>query len=139
MRVQLLYFVGCPHVDATRRVLRAALEASAVGDVAVEEFDVEAPSTPPELRGWGSPTILVDGVDLTGERVPSGLSCRLYRSADAAGVPSRKLIEERLRAAKGSENTLSRWLRRHGRGPRRSGDGVLACDDRTSLHADKRW
>jgi len=101
MRVQLLYFVGCPHVDATRRVLRSALEGAGVGDVVVQEFDVEAPSTPPELRGWGSPTILIDGVDLAGERLPSGLSCRLYNAEGSAGVPSRRLIEERLRRARG--------------------------------------
>jgi hypothetical protein len=50
MRVQLLYFVGCPHVDAARRVLRSALQALGVGDAVVEEFDVEARYTPPELR-----------------------------------------------------------------------------------------
>jgi len=101
MRIQLLYFVGCPHVDATRRVLRAALEEAGVGEVVVEEFDVESPSTPPELRGWGSPTILIDGMDLAGERLPSGLSCRLYNAEGSAGVPSQKLIEERLRRARG--------------------------------------
>ena len=108
MRVQLLYFVDCPHVDATRRVLRSALEAAGVGDAVVEEFDVEAPSTPPEFRGWGSPTILVNGVDLTGERVPGGLSCRLYSASRSAGVPSQTLIEERLRRAQGGEDSLSR-------------------------------
>jgi hypothetical protein len=108
MRFQLLYFVGCPHVDATRRVLRAALEGAGVGDVVVEEFDVEAPSTPPELRGWGSPTILVDGVDIAGERAPAGLSCRLYNADSSAGVPSQELIEERIRAVLGREDALSR-------------------------------
>ena len=101
MRVQLLYFEGCPHVDATRRVLRRALEVAGVGEVVVEEIDVEAPSTPAHFRDWGSPTILIDGVDVVGERVPSGRSCRLYRDTGQAGVPSENVIEEQLRRAQG--------------------------------------
>ena len=96
MRVQLLYFRGCPHVDEARQVLRAALTACAISDVTVEELDVEAPSTPPELRRWGSPTILVNGVDLLGEQPGTGQSCRLY---PGGGIPPRQLIEHRLRAA----------------------------------------
>jgi hypothetical protein len=100
MRVQLLYFEGCPHVEATRRVLRRALEAARVGDVVVEEIDVEAPSTPAQFRDWGSPTILIDGVDILGDRAPSGRSCRLYRDGGQAGVPSEDLIEAQLRRAR---------------------------------------
>jgi len=108
MRVQLLYFEGCPHVNAARRVLRAALGGAGVGEVVVEEVDVEAPSTPPEFRGWGSPTILIDGVDVAGERVPQGLTCRLYEADGSVGVPSQGLIEERIRRAQGREATPSR-------------------------------
>jgi hypothetical protein len=101
MRVQLLFFEGCPHVDAARRALRQALESVGLGEVVVEELDVDAASTPAQLRDWGSPTILIDGVDIAGERGPSGRSCRLYGNAGNAGVPSRSLIEEQLRRAQG--------------------------------------
>jgi hypothetical protein len=39
---------------------------------------------------WGSPTILVDGVDSLGERVPTGPCCRLYPEEQFGirGVPS---------------------------------------------------
>ena len=101
MRVQLLFFEGCPHVDPTRRVLRQALESAGLGEVAVEQIDVDAASTPVDFRDWGSPTILIDGVDLAGERGPSGRSCRLYGKAGQAGVPSKAIIEEQLRRAMG--------------------------------------
>ena len=97
MKIQLLYFVGCPHVDETRRALLSALGACAITDAEVEELDVEAPATPPELRHWGSPTILIDGVDLAGETAPTGLTCRLYPGGRVGGVPPRQLIEARLR------------------------------------------
>jgi hypothetical protein len=99
MRVQLLYFEGCPHVDEARRVLRRALETAGVAGIVVEEIDVEATSTPADLRDWGSPTILIDGLDAAGEREPSGRSCRLYRDGGQAGVPSEGVIEEQLRRA----------------------------------------
>jgi hypothetical protein len=99
MKVQLLYFDGCPHVAEARHVLRAALAACALPEVAVEELDVEAPTTPAELRDWGSPTILVNGADVAGEEAPSGRSCRLYAAGERAGVPPRALIERRLREA----------------------------------------
>ncbi|HEY3586411.1 MAG TPA: hypothetical protein VGK85_04635 [Myxococcaceae bacterium] len=101
MRVQLLFFEGCPHVDATRRVLRQALESAGLGEVALEQIDVDAASMPADFRDWGSPTILIDGVDIAGERGPSGRSCRLYGNAGQAGVPSKQLIEEQLRRAAG--------------------------------------
>ena len=53
----------------------------------VQEIDVTAADTPEHLRGWGSPTILIDGVDVAGGR-PSGSSCRLYPGSDRPGVPS---------------------------------------------------
>ena len=101
MRVQLLFFEGCPHVDQARRALRQALESAGLGDVEVEEIDVDAASTPMVLRDWGSPTILIDGVDVAGERRPSGRSCRLYGKGGQPGFPSRSLIEEQLRRAHG--------------------------------------
>jgi mercuric ion transport protein len=96
MKVQLLFFVGCPHVDEARRVLRAALEATGGGGLVVEELDVEAATTPPHLRGWGSPTILINGADIAGEPGPTGLSCRLYPGGTRPGVPPRDQIEREL-------------------------------------------
>jgi mercuric ion transport protein len=99
VKVQLLYFRGCPHVDEARQVLRAALAACGLADVAVEELDVEAATTPTDFRHWGSPTILVNGADVAGEEAPSGVSCRLYSGGQLSGVPPRPLVERRLQEA----------------------------------------
>ena len=103
VKVQLLYFQGCPHVEEARRVLRSALVACGLGDLAVEEVDVEAAITPAELRGWGSPTILLNGVDVGGEEAPTGLGCRLYWGGERSGVPPRRVIERGLQQALASE------------------------------------
>jgi hypothetical protein len=93
--VQLLYFPGCPHVDAARRQLSRALGMLA-NRPPVAEIDVTDPSTPPQLRSWGSPTILVDGTDVA-LGIPTGRSCRVYSGSEIDGAPPLALIEAALR------------------------------------------
>jgi mercuric ion transport protein len=83
MKIQLLYFDGCPNVDAARAAVRQAIALEAV-DVELEEIDVEASTAPAWARAWGSPTILVDGHDVAGQSPSGSYCCRLY----AGGVPS---------------------------------------------------
>jgi mercuric ion transport protein len=94
MKIQLLYFEGCPNLEPARAALRDALVAEQI-DQAVEEIDVESPTAPESLRGWGSPTILIDGKDVTGAARTTGSSCRLY----ANGAPTVDEIRARLAAA----------------------------------------
>lgn len=92
--MQLLYFPGCPNADLARRQLRLALDRIEPPPE-VTEIDVTSPGTPEHLRRWGSPTILVDGVDVAGG-VPSGSSCRLYPESPNHGVPPLALIQAAL-------------------------------------------
>ncbi len=91
MKVQLVYFDGCPNVDAARAAVRTALMAENV-DAPIEEIDVGAPSAPAWARAWGSPTILIDGQDVTGQRPSTSSSCRLYDG----GSPSIDVIRQRI-------------------------------------------
>ncbi|HWU89897.1 MAG TPA: glutathione S-transferase N-terminal domain-containing protein [Kofleriaceae bacterium] len=91
MNIQLLHFSGCPNVDGARMALRDALAAEEL-DVPIEEIDVEDPAAPPWARGWGSPTILIDGEDVAGGRPSSSCACRLY----AGGAPSVEIIRARI-------------------------------------------
>lgn len=97
MKVQLLYFDGCPHVAAARSAVRAALTAEGL-DIAIEEIDVQEPAAPAWARGWGSPTILIDGMDIGGGRPSSSSSsssCRLY----PGGAPTVELVRGAIAAA----------------------------------------
>lgn len=86
--VQLLVFAGCPLAAAARESLRAALaELDLPG---YEEIDILDASTPAELRAWGSPTILVDGEDVSGLPKGNSVSCRVYDGP--LGVPTAKAI-----------------------------------------------
>jgi hypothetical protein len=110
MKIQLLYFPGCPNVEATREVLRRSLRACGVPSP-FEEIDITAPETPEPLRAWGSPTILVEGQDIAGER-PAGSSCRLYRGAPGPrpGVPPEAMIRAAIERSRPPRRELTRSL-----------------------------
>ncbi len=82
-KVELLYFSGCPNVDAARLQIQTALQVVGL-DLHWHECDTTAPDAPPQTRGFGSPTILVDGADVTGAPVSGGPSCRLYPGGHGA-------------------------------------------------------
>jgi hypothetical protein len=87
-RIQLLTFTGCPLASAAKTELEAALNRLGLNDY--EEIDLNAHNTPDALRGWGSPTILIDGVDVTGQPKGDQLSCRVYATPEK--VPDRAAI-----------------------------------------------
>jgi mercuric ion transport protein len=95
MLILLLYFPGCPHVATARQSLQRAVAKLAVAPP-ISEIDVTDERTPEPLRLWGSPTILIDGVDVGGG-TPNGSSCRLYPHSDNSGSPSDAMIEAALR------------------------------------------
>jgi len=88
-RVELVYDRDCPHVDAARAALRCAFAEIGVAPAWVE-WDLKALDSPGYVRGYGSPTILVNGQDVAGVEPNAGADCcRLYRSdaGELRGVP----------------------------------------------------
>src|SRR5689334_22380773 len=85
-RVDLVFDLDCPNVEEARALLRTAL-ARAGYPATWREWERDAAGTPPELRGLGSPTILVDGLDVSGPESTDWPSerancCRLYENGD---------------------------------------------------------
>ena len=76
MDVQFLAFSGCPLADPARENLKQALADCGMSNF--EEVDILDPASPEALRGWGSPTILVNGFDVTGQPKGNSVSCRVY-------------------------------------------------------------
>lgn len=88
--VVLLYDNDCPNVADCRTNLIKAFAASGKKP-SWREIDRSSDDAPPRLRGYGSPTILVDGFDVAGQQPGNnGATCRLYQSEDGeyVGVPS---------------------------------------------------
>ena len=102
MKVELLHIAGCPHTEATRRLLGESLqELGLAGDI--EEIVVSDPSKAEALSFPGSPTIRIDGIDVeTGilRQNRHALSCRIYMiHGNAHGAPTREMIRRAIQAA----------------------------------------
>ena len=110
MNVELIYDRDCPNVvQAREQMLRAFAEAGQ--SVRWTEWDRGDESSPAHVRQYGSPTILVNGVDVAGA-LPSedGNCCRIYRQADGtlAGVPDVTAITGMMRDQAASNVTTDR-------------------------------
>ena len=87
--VELLWWEGCPSTDHALAAVREALTGLGLGDVEVRMREVRTDADAEQVRFVGSPTILIDGVDLVpaaGDE-PIGLSCRVYRRRDGRVSP----------------------------------------------------
>lgn len=95
MRVEILYFDGCPNHEPLVARVPALLRAAGI-DAELVSRRVESEQEARALRFLGSPTVRVDGRDVEPEaatRSDYGLKCRLYRSAEGvSGQPSDQLI-----------------------------------------------
>lgn len=87
-RIELLYFDGCPNYQPLLDHLRDLLRTQGLPDV-VELVRVEDDADAQRQRFYGSPSIRVDGRDVTSP--PTGgvpaLACRVYRAPDGRLSP----------------------------------------------------
>jgi hypothetical protein len=96
MKVELLYFEGCPHWTVADERLAQALTTLRRDDITVERRQVETTTQAEEFGFTGSPTIRVDGRDpfATGEQ-QVGLACRVYSTPKGlSGSPTVEQLVE---------------------------------------------
>ncbi len=98
MEVELIWQRDCPNVTAARQNLMRAFSVAGV-PARWREWCVDETGCPEYARAFGSPSILVNGVDVAGHPAGNGQSCRLYHAADGAllGAPSADVIAASLR------------------------------------------
>ena len=99
LRIQFLSFPGCPNADPARAALEQALKVCGLPG-RYDDVNVMDEFTPEELKGWGSPTILVNGADIAGGEAADQASCRVYESGL---VPDTDQIATALREAMQNE------------------------------------
>ena len=88
--IELVYFDGCPNAEKARANLREVTGAGGSG-APWREWNLSDAETPERFRRFGSPTILVDGKDVTGaDGGNAAMACR------ADGAPSTAVIREAL-------------------------------------------
>jgi|UniRef100_A0A7C3IJL1 hypothetical protein len=98
--IEFQYFEGCPNAAKTLENLRSALKAVQIEESAIVLREVPSPEQAEALHFQGSPTILIDGIDIyTGHKPDSyNYTCRIYTfSGKKTGVIPQGFIEEKLR------------------------------------------
>jgi hypothetical protein len=106
MKVELLYFDGCPSwLDALEN-LRAAVP----GDLQIRLVRIETLEQAVAERFTGSPTIRVDGRDLfPASNGDFGLACRVYATpAGLNGAPTADMVRAALHGRRVGQSTQSR-------------------------------
>ena len=105
MRIELLYFDGCPSYAAFLPRLRALLADEGV-DAEVELRRVETSEAAEGERFLGSPTLRIEGADVdpgAADRTDYGFKCRLYRTdAGTAHVPPDDWVRAALERVRGA-------------------------------------
>lgn len=103
MKVELLYFDGCPSSERFLPRLRELMAEAGIGDD-VQMRRIESPEAAVAERFLGSPTVRVDGIDIepgAETRRDFGLKCRLYSTPDGLQVtPPAKWVVNAVTARK---------------------------------------
>jgi hypothetical protein len=98
MKIELLYFEGCPSWETGLKNFEAALFQEGI-HTSVEMVKVINDEEAAQLKFLGSPSFRVDGQDFWGEaRDMYLLSCRVYPTPDGIkGFPTVDMLREQLR------------------------------------------
>jgi hypothetical protein len=102
VRIELLYFDGCPSWETGLKNFEAALQEDGLS-ASVELVKVTSDDDAARLKFLGSPHFRVDGHDLWHEeRDNYSLSCRVYVTPEGVkGFPTVSMLREQLKRFKG--------------------------------------
>lgn len=101
MKIEVLYFPGCPHhslaVEAMEQALAVEQIKAQIVKIQIRDAEDAARRSFP-----GSPTILINGRDVAPvpfRMAETGLKCRLYPGGEHPGVPPSDSLRRALREA----------------------------------------
>lgn len=102
MKVEILYFDGCPNHDAARESVERIARDLGVS-IELLLVNIETPEVAARLSFLGSPTVRVNGHDVepgSADRTDFARACRIYRTdAGLRGQPDEAWVREALEAA----------------------------------------
>ena len=99
MKIDLLYFDGCPSWESALTNLKAALIAEGL-EVEIRLIKIESDEQATQLKFLGSPSFHVNGQDWwPEERNTYNLSCRIYPTPQGIkGAPTVEMLREKIQA-----------------------------------------
>ena len=99
------FFDGCPNSTKTLSNLKEVLVELDIPESEIEIIEVPGLQEAEKIRFQGSPTILIDGVDIYSLRIPEDYSytCRVYNfEGNRTGVIPKDFIREKIRKLRGN-------------------------------------
>jgi hypothetical protein len=78
--VEFQFFEGCPNSDTTRENLNELVREGIIQESEITITEIPSPEEAESRNFQGSPTILIDGIDIYNDQIPHGssFSCRTY-------------------------------------------------------------
>lgn len=95
LRVELLYFDGCPSYKTAWNDLREIITEHGL-DATLIPIEIDTLEKADAHHFAGSPSIKVNGIDLEGYKGAGVMACRRYQENAGKGWPSKQLLRERL-------------------------------------------
>ena len=90
-KISFLYFDGCPLAPKQLDELELACSALGWNQKAIERVDIGLEDADASMKGWGSPTILVDGREIEGGEPSDALFCRTRPGGQGGIIDSDEL------------------------------------------------
>lgn len=104
--VEFIYDQDCPNIESARGNLVKALSQTNLSPNWTE-WDRNSSDSPLYAKGFGSPTILINGIDIADEKPQGGNNCRIYSlNGFNSGVPPVSLI---VSALSGKPKNVRSW------------------------------
>ena len=101
-QVELVYDDECPNVTLARTNLRRAFSLAGLAPSWIEHR-IDADGVPEHARGYGSPTVLVDHVDVALVQPGAEACCRVYEmDGRLTRAPDAELIAQALARSRSS-------------------------------------
>lgn len=102
MRIDFLYWSGCPSHEKAARELRQAIDDLEIDPSALTVRQIETREEAADANFPGSPTIRINGTDIESTDEEPQLSCRVYRRRDGriSPTPDPADVREALAAAR---------------------------------------
>lgn len=98
MKIEVLYFEGCPNVRPAVERLKFVLQGEGVADE-ITEIEIEDEAAARKLQFPGSPTIRINGRDIdpdAGKGTGAVFACRRYKG----GLPNENMIRRAVKEAR---------------------------------------
>jgi hypothetical protein len=107
MKIEFLYFEGCPHHEPALQLLEKVMTKEGIAS-SVKKTDVVSELMAQQVRFAGSPSIRINDQDIEAEGMADqgyGRKCRVYSVNGALqGIPPESLIRNAMTQAKTKES-----------------------------------